>query len=427
MMHQLIKEIGSGPHGILFQAVCPRTARIVALKRVPSELLVRAQARTRCLTLAERLEGIEHPNLLRSTVNENPSGDLAIEMEWVEGFTLMDLLKRREFLSLERDARLLWQLAEAFNAATAERIPYDDELHKIVVVSAEGAAPSKASRERLYRLSANEWPGFFVVVNPWNFSQILHAEEPPDAPSSFFRLLYCLLGGSPAKLQAGTDDYTPIPMLSETGNQRLRRFLSQRSRWPEESLACTNLVAELMAAEGISVVNPESAHAPRQRTAAANTLAAESRSETSEPPSSGAEPLGSTEKSEWPQHDSSSSASQADGNPPLAQDCDPPNRPVAASGIEAADPALPSTLSPSPPYPISGAGTRSSSNPKPKARRKRARQKVISSPTAELARNNPLRGVDAKRPPTSVPTGLSLLVLLAVLVLLVAIAAKIWL
>ena len=428
MNHQMLKEVGHGRHGRVFQAICRRTSRIVAVKRVPPDLLDQGGLRAKCLDLAKRLDVIDHPNLLNSSVLETATGTLVIEMDWTDGLTLMDILKRRESLSLDLDAPLFWQLAEAFDAVNAARIPYNDELHKILIVTTEGAAPSRDSRERLYHSPAGEWPDFLVVINPWNFSQVLQIGNLPTPPLSFCRLLYCLLGGSPAKLPTGTLDYTPIATLTESGNQCFRRLLLERLPLGATTSICKDLLGELMFAEGFSLQRPDGPPARVRRDITFGVISsedgmAEAMSQnhvSSSPDLLGL--LGDRDLSQTcPDH-------EGRGNHPV-----PPSLPPANNGIKAETPveetSAPVARGAKPPSSVAETSTERATARVSKVPQRKAQPRVISA-APPLQAGRPRRGnkPGGSNPPPDSTKTVAILVAVVVLGLLAAIITKIvWL
>ncbi len=89
---RIIKEIGHGGMGIVYQAEDTKLKRTVALKFLPSELTQDAEAKQRFLHEARAAAAINHANIVTvHEINEH-EGRVYIAMEYVEGRTLKELI-----------------------------------------------------------------------------------------------------------------------------------------------------------------------------------------------------------------------------------------------------------------------------------------------------------------------------------------------
>lgn len=105
---EILRVLGKGGMGTVYLARDPRLGRNVALKVLNSEDLASDERRARFLREARTAAAIRHPNVATIfEVGENPDGRPFIVMEYCEGETLAQRLRRRpveaaEFLNIAR-------------------------------------------------------------------------------------------------------------------------------------------------------------------------------------------------------------------------------------------------------------------------------------------------------------------------------------
>lgn len=133
---QLIKKVGSGGTGEVYQAQDLRLKRLVAIKRVQSSKRDRRRL-LRLLKEAENLARVEHPNVVMvHDILETPHS-VSIVMELVKGICFLNLFRSKgipeaEFLGYFR------QLLAAVEAVHAVGMIHRDVNPRNVMVSREG-------------------------------------------------------------------------------------------------------------------------------------------------------------------------------------------------------------------------------------------------------------------------------------------------
>ncbi len=92
--YKLLREIGRGSVGVVFEGKDTKLARIVTIKKIRDDIKARPAERERLLAAARKAEALEHSCVarLQEVVDE---GDACLVFEHVEGTTLKDLLARR--------------------------------------------------------------------------------------------------------------------------------------------------------------------------------------------------------------------------------------------------------------------------------------------------------------------------------------------
>lgn len=232
---ELLEEMPRVTDGRLFRAHDVAFGETVAVKLLGTGCGMDGPERQTLEIAVRRVQTTPHPHLLRHDSLDSASG--VHVREWVHGFSLLDLLRRRRELSADDLFRLLATLPAALDYLTTRDLPIPQPLlGKIFIQFAPDTEP-----EKLFARSLAEWPPFAVKVNALCVRALLSdttsdttrtmivdtrnlpEAESASAPRCLAELLYELLGG---RLR-DTDGrrYSPLSALHEEGNSVLRRAL----------------------------------------------------------------------------------------------------------------------------------------------------------------------------------------------------------
>lgn len=134
------REIGRGGMGVVYLAVDPSLLRRVAIKTLPEALDGDAERVARFRREARLLGSLNHPNIavVHSLERSGPNGCLYLVMEYIEGESLAERL-RRGGMSLEEAVRVGRRVVRALEAAHARGIVHRDLKPSNVMLGAEGA------------------------------------------------------------------------------------------------------------------------------------------------------------------------------------------------------------------------------------------------------------------------------------------------
>jgi serine/threonine protein kinase/tetratricopeptide (TPR) repeat protein len=136
--YRIIKRLGSGGMGEVYQAEDTRLRRPVALKMMLDEGDHNAQARTRFLREAQASSALNHPNIVTIYEIDEVERDGArysfIVMEYVEGRTLKEVAGG---CSIEEAVDILMQIADALAQAHERGIVHRDIKPSNVIVTAQ--------------------------------------------------------------------------------------------------------------------------------------------------------------------------------------------------------------------------------------------------------------------------------------------------
>jgi predicted ATPase/tRNA A-37 threonylcarbamoyl transferase component Bud32 len=133
---EIVKEIGRGGMGVIYQARQARLKRHVALKFLPPELVRDRALLDRFVREAVTASGLNHPNIC--TVHElgENDGRPFIVMEFIEGQTLRSIARRRP--NVVEATGWIRQAARALAAAHAAGVVHRDIKPENIMVRSDG-------------------------------------------------------------------------------------------------------------------------------------------------------------------------------------------------------------------------------------------------------------------------------------------------
>jgi len=135
--YRVIKEIGRGSMGVVYQAEDPNLDLLVALKVLRRDRLSNEAFVRRFLSEAKALGRLDHPNIVR-VYNVDRDGDsVYIAMEFIEGEPLSSVVRERPF-SPQSLAEFGASVAEALDSAHRRGIVHRDVKPSNILLKADG-------------------------------------------------------------------------------------------------------------------------------------------------------------------------------------------------------------------------------------------------------------------------------------------------
>jgi hypothetical protein len=124
--YRVLKRVGRGGMGVVFQARDPLLGRLVAIKVLTPHLGGDATARERFLREARAAAAINHPNVVTIYEIQQIGGRLLLVMEFVDGVSLQERLASRVPFALPEIVRIGVQTATGLAAAHARGLVHRD-------------------------------------------------------------------------------------------------------------------------------------------------------------------------------------------------------------------------------------------------------------------------------------------------------------
>jgi serine/threonine-protein kinase len=143
--YDILRKLGEGGTARVFKALDTKTSRHVAIKIMEDEAADTPTWRERLLREAALLQSLRHPNVVEVFAGgESTNGSPYLVMEYLEGETLGELLKRRPALPLAAALGVLTEIASGLAATHGVGLIHRDVKPDNIFLVGPRGAPDRA-------------------------------------------------------------------------------------------------------------------------------------------------------------------------------------------------------------------------------------------------------------------------------------------
>lgn len=136
--YEILEEIGSGGMAIVYKARDYKLSRLVAIKVLKQEFALDETILNKFKKEALAAGSLTHPNIVAVYDLGHEIGCDYIVMEYIDGITLKDYIKRRDMLSSEEVVKIAIKIAEALKVAHMGGIIHRDIKPQNIMVTPSG-------------------------------------------------------------------------------------------------------------------------------------------------------------------------------------------------------------------------------------------------------------------------------------------------
>ncbi len=138
LQYELVKEIGLGGMGVVYEAVDRSLERRVAVKKMRDEIRIDPHERRRFVNEAKLVAQLRHPNIVDIYAIVEEGQEVYLVFEFVSGRTLHDQIKSEGPMTLEAARSVLHAAADAVEHAHAAQIVHRDLKPSNIMITDDG-------------------------------------------------------------------------------------------------------------------------------------------------------------------------------------------------------------------------------------------------------------------------------------------------
>jgi tRNA A-37 threonylcarbamoyl transferase component Bud32 len=170
--YELLREIGRGGMGIVYQAQDHSLKRLVAIKKLRDEIAASGRERERFVEEARTVAQLHHPSIVDIYEIVDQGSDLYLVFEHLDGQSLAQVIEKQKKLKTSELGGILSGTCQALAFAHSKKIVHRDLKPSNIMVGKDGHAKvmdfgiAGQAREAVSRVSRVETSGTFAYMAP---------------------------------------------------------------------------------------------------------------------------------------------------------------------------------------------------------------------------------------------------------------------
>ncbi|MEP6756541.1 MAG: serine/threonine-protein kinase, partial [Chthonomonadales bacterium] len=220
-----VDVLGHGASGIVYLAWDTMLKKQIALK----EIDIQSGDIHRFLEEARVMDRMRHPNIVRVNGVDRIDGHILIDMEYVEGKTLQQLLRSEGRIPPDRAVRIAVQVLDALDYAHGLRTVHRDIKPANILISA-GDKVKLVDFGLAEILATNSYAGgagTYAYMAPEDFAEDRHSDHQSDIWAVGITLYEMLTGGRPFKVAKPRDPFSWRKTLLESAPIPVTEYLPE--------------------------------------------------------------------------------------------------------------------------------------------------------------------------------------------------------
>ncbi len=124
--YELLREIGKGGMGLVYEAIDKQLEKKVALKKMKEEIRINPKEKRKFLKEARFVAKLHHPNIVDIYTIVEEDDNIYLVFEYVDGETLRNMLNKEDRIDYKRAIKIIEQICEALEYAHSKKIIHRD-------------------------------------------------------------------------------------------------------------------------------------------------------------------------------------------------------------------------------------------------------------------------------------------------------------
>jgi serine/threonine-protein kinase len=170
--YELLREIGRGGMGIVYEAINKEISKKVAIKKMKDELAINPREKERFINEARRVAELHHPNIVDIYDMFEEKGNIYLVFEYVDGDTVEKMLNTKGKFNLKEVVEIILSVCNALEYAHNKKIIHRDIKPSNIMVTKENFVKvmdfgiAREAKDTMSRLTGKDTSGTLLYMSP---------------------------------------------------------------------------------------------------------------------------------------------------------------------------------------------------------------------------------------------------------------------